>query len=82
MKIIPVSKARANIREIIEAVASDDKVFVLGRHKHPEAVLIKFPEAYNPETSEITNINSYSSSFDFLKKEPELYSHKDILKNV
>jgi hypothetical protein len=30
--------------------------------------------------NEITNINSYSQSFDFLKDEPELYSIDDLKK--
>ena len=30
------------------------------------------------ELSEITNINAHSKSFDFLRKEPEIYSVKDV----
>jgi len=32
------------------------------------------------DIDEITDINSKSSSFDFLKKEPDLYSKKDLKK--
>ena len=45
----------------------------------PKAILIKFPTEYVGGMSDITNVNSYTSSFDFLKDEKELYSRKDIL---
>ena len=35
---------------------------------------MKFPRDYNKDLNEITNINTYSSSFDFLADEPDLYS--------
>jgi len=42
--------------------------------------IIKFPDNFNKDLSIETNINSNSSSFDFLKKEPELYSLDDLKK--
>ncbi|MEK7128560.1 MAG: hypothetical protein AAB933_03295 [Patescibacteria group bacterium] len=41
---------------------------------------MKIKKSYNVKKrfSEITKINANSKSFDFLKKEPEIYSRKDI----
>lgn len=32
--------------------------------------------------SDITNINAYSNSFDFLKNEPDLYTISNVKKNI
>jgi hypothetical protein len=80
IKTISTTKARANISQIIERVKTRGDVFVFGRRNNPEAVLVKFPDAYNVKFSDITNINAYSGSFDFLKDEPDLYSVSDIKK--
>lgn len=80
IKTISTTKARAKISEIIERVKTRNEVFVFGRRDNPEAVIIKFPDAYNSNFSDITNINAYSGSFDFLKNEPDLYSWRDIKK--
>ena len=69
--------ARA-IADLVDAVAADGANFVIGRHDTPEAVLVKFPSTYRADLSDITNINSYSNSFDFLADEPEIYSAKDV----
>lgn len=80
MKIISTTEARKNISQLIDAVASEGANFVIGRHDTPEAVLVKFPKYYRADVSDITNINSYSNSFDFLQDEPDLYSEADIKK--
>ena len=80
MKIISTTEVRKNISEMIDSVRETDKVFLIGRRGAPEAVLIKFPTNYRPEVSDITNVNAYSTSFDFLKDEPDLYSVTDIKK--
>ena len=73
IKTLSTTKVRANIREIMERVKTHGEVFVFGRRNNPEAVLVKFPDVYNSDFSDITNINAYSGSFDFLKNEPDLY---------
>lgn len=78
MKIISTTTVRKNMSDMLDAVVADGANFVIGRHKEPEAVLIKFPSLYRSDVSDITNINSYSNSFDFLKDEPELYTLEDI----
>jgi antitoxin (DNA-binding transcriptional repressor) of toxin-antitoxin stability system len=80
MKIVSTTEARKRISNLVDAVVSQGANFVIGRHDAPEAVLVKFPDAYRPDVSDSTNINAYSNSFDFLKNEPELYSQDDIKK--
>lgn len=78
MTIISTSKARTMLPKFIENLKENDGVFVIGRRNQPEAILIKFPTFYRKDTTEITNINSYSSVFDFLNKEKEIYSLSDL----
>lgn len=42
--------------------------------------LIKLQSHYKDDVSDITNVNAYSSSFDFLVNEPELYSASDVIR--
>ena len=37
-----------------------------------------FPRNYNKKLNEIININAYSESFSFLKKEPDTYLVEDL----
>jgi len=80
IKTISTTKIRQNISSFIENVRISGQPVVIGRRNMPEAVLIPFPFLFNKKLSEITNMNAYSKSFDFLKDEPELYSIKDIKK--
>lgn len=80
MKIISTTEARKRISDLLDAVVTNSASFVIGRHDSPEAVLVKFPTNYRSDVSDITNINAYSNSFDFLKDEPEIYSLDDIKK--
>ena len=80
MKTISTTEVRKNISEMIDSVRETDKVFLIGRRGSPEAVLIKFPADYRTDVSDMTNVNAYSTSFDFLKDEPDLYSAADIEK--
>lgn len=80
IKTISTTKARAHISQIIDRVKTHGEVFVFGRRNNPEAILIKFPNIYNPQVSDSTNINAYSESFNFLYDEPELYSVSDMKK--
>ncbi len=78
MKIITTTKARKDICNIINQVKYSGQVFGIGRRNSIDALLIQFPSAYNSELNDITNINSYSKSFDFLAKEKEIYSLADL----
>lgn len=80
MTVISTSKARNLLPQFIAALKEHDAAFVIGRRNSPEAVLIKFPSHYKKDVSDITNVNAYSSSFDFLADEPELYSAADVIR--
>jgi hypothetical protein len=78
---LSTTKARAIISDLVANVSFSGKPVVIGRRNNPEVIMIPFPQDFNPNFSEITNINAYSRSFDFLKKEPEIYSLKDLKKS-
>lgn len=80
MKIITTTVARKNIGNMLDRVKYFGEVFGIGRRNSIDALLIQFPSAYNEDLNEITNINANSKSFDFLSKEPEIYSLKDLKK--
>jgi len=80
MKIITSTNARKNIANIINCVKYRGEVFGIGRRNSIDAILIQFPSVYNKDVNDITNVNAYSKSFDFLKDEPEIYSLSDIKK--
>lgn len=78
IKTLSTTQMRKDISILINVVSKTRKSIVIGRRNVPEVVLIPFPAFWNGKFSEITNINAYSKSFDFLKDEPEIYSVKDI----
>lgn len=78
MKTLPISIARKEINTLVQKARETGATFVIGRHNKPEAVIMKFPDTFNPHLDEITNVNAYSSSFDFLKEEPDLYDRTDV----
>ena len=80
MKTISTTDVRKNISDMIDTVRETGRVFLIGRRGAPEAVLLKFPSEYRKDVSNITNVNAYSASFDFLKDEPDLYSVDDLIK--
>ncbi len=78
IKTLSTTEARERISDIVNIVATSRRSIVIGRRNVPEVVLIPFPSFWNGKLSEITNINAYSKSFDFLADEPDVYSIKDI----
>jgi len=80
MKIISTTEARKHIKTIVDRVKYGGEVFAIGRRDSIDALVIQFPNTFNKEINEITNINAHSRSFDFLEKEPELYSVGDLKK--
>lgn len=79
MKKISVSNARKYISSLVDEVVETGEVIAIERHKGIEALIVKFPRDYRPEFSDIANLNAYSTSFDFLKDEPDDYSRSDII---
>lgn len=80
MKIITTTEARKHIAEIINRVRHEGEVIAIGRRHSIDALIIQFPTAYNKDRNDITNINTHSRSFDFLSKEPDIYSVSDLKK--
>ncbi len=80
MKIVSTTEARKHIGDIVDQVKYGGEIFGIGRRNSIDAVVVAFPELYSKEVNDITNINTYSKSFDFLNDEPELYSSSDIKK--
>ena len=78
IKTLSTTQARKDLSDLVNIVSTSHKSIVIGRRNVPEVVLIPFPTFWNGKLSEITNINAYSKSFDFLADEPEIYSVKDI----
>jgi hypothetical protein len=80
MKVITTTNARKHIKQIVDRVKYRGEVFGIGRRNAIDAVLIQFPSTYNADMNDITNVNAYSKSFDFLASEPDLYSIADLKK--
>jgi antitoxin (DNA-binding transcriptional repressor) of toxin-antitoxin stability system len=81
MKIITTTEARKHISNLVDEVKYSGEIVGIGRRSSIDVVIIPFPHAYNKAVNDITNINTYSRSFDFLQDEPELYSTADIKKH-
>jgi antitoxin (DNA-binding transcriptional repressor) of toxin-antitoxin stability system len=80
MKTINITKARKNIKTIVDRVKYRGEVFGIGRRNSIDAVIVQFPPNYNRALSDITNVNANSRSFDFLKDEPNIYDASDLKK--
>lgn len=78
IKTLSTTKLRKRISDLMDVISISRKSIVVGRRNVPEIVLIPFPHLWNSRLTEITNINAYSKSFDFLENEPDIYSIKDI----
>ncbi len=78
MKILTTTTARKHIRDMVDRVKYRGEVFGIGRRDSIDAIVVQFPEMYNKNINDITNINAYSKSFDFLKEEPNLYMSSDV----
>lgn len=79
-QIVNTSQFRRHLARFVRDVLTRDKTIVLGRRNEPQALLIKYPRTYNPALGDMVNVNAYSSSFDFLEDEPELYVPLDVKK--
>lgn len=73
------TEARKHLNEIINRVSFEKIIISVGRHNKKEVLIIPKPEIAEDDLP-ITNINTASSSFDFLKDEPDIYSIKDLKK--
>lgn len=80
MQIISTTNARKQMARLIDRVKIQGEVIGIGRRDSIDALLVQFPRLYNKDLNEITNLNTLSRSFDFLKDEPDLYSVQDLRK--
>ncbi|MEX0934804.1 MAG: type II toxin-antitoxin system Phd/YefM family antitoxin [Candidatus Paceibacterota bacterium] len=80
MKKLSTTELRNNLSDVIDQVTKKGVPVVVGRRGKSEAVVIRYPEHTNMQFNEITNLNTYSEGFNFLKNEPDLYSIDDLKK--
>ena len=80
MKVLSTTNARKAMKEIVNRARYRGEVFAIGRRHSIDAVLMGFPQAYNDSLDDVTNVNAYSRSFDFLASEPDIYSASDLKK--
>ncbi|MEK7200517.1 MAG: hypothetical protein AAB672_00070 [Patescibacteria group bacterium] len=80
MQTITISEAKRDMQKIINRVKNRGDVFAVRTKKIIDAVIMQFPPNYNDNLNDITNINTNSKSFDFLKYEPNIYSFSDLKK--
>ncbi len=71
------TQARAKFSELINQVKYQKIIIAIGRNKKAEVLITPIPENYDIP---ITEINTQSSSFDFLADEPDLYTMNDLKK--
>lgn len=69
--------ARKRISEIVETVKMTGRPIAIGRRNKPEVLVVRFAP-YNPELSDVTNLNALGDTFDFLWDEPDLYSERNV----
>ncbi len=70
------TEVRKHLNEIINRVKYQKIVISVGRHNKQEVLIVPKPET--EDELPISEINAASSSFVFLKNEPDLYSLKDL----
>jgi hypothetical protein len=80
MQILTTTEARKSIKELVNGARYLGKTYAIGRRHSIDALLIGFPADYSEAVNDITNANTYSRSFDFLKEEPDLYTSADLKK--
>ena len=80
MKTLTITDARKHIKTIVDSVHHRGEVIGIGRRHSVDVLVIPFSSGYTKDLNDITNINTYSRSFDFLANEPEVYSLADLKK--
>jgi hypothetical protein len=78
MKTISTTNARKHIKALIDEIKETGEVVAIGRRDKLDVLMLKFPAQYRKSLSDITNINTYSSSFNFLETEPDTYTISDL----
>lgn len=81
MQVVTTTEARKLLPELINRVRYRRQVIAIGRRQQAEVLLVKFPEHYNTNLSDVTNMNQYGRAFDWLDAEPDIYSRADLKKS-
>lgn len=80
MKYVTTTDARKHIARLVEEVSLRNTVVAIGRRRHPDVLVVKFPQEYNPALSAELNFHANQKVFDFLKDEPDIYTIADMKK--
>jgi hypothetical protein len=75
MQTISTTIARTQLGEIINKVKYQKTIIALGRNNKAEVLITPLPEDLDIP---ISDINTQSPSFDFLKDEEDLYDKNDL----
>lgn len=78
MQTVTTSEARKHFSRLVNLVRYSNRPVVIGRRNKAEALLIRFPDAFDASLSEMTNMNQYGGAFRFLEDEPDLYTRADL----
>ena len=78
MHIFSVTEGRKQLGSLIDLVKYQHRIIALGKNGKADVLLIAMPQ---PDADiPITDINAASSSFAFLRDEPDLYTVADLKK--
>ena len=80
MQFFTTAQAQKQMATIIDTVRFKNRPVAIGEKNEKEVLVIKFPKYVKKSLTDITNLNAYGGSFDFLNNEPDLYSVEDIKK--
>lgn len=77
MKIVSITEGRKKLGELVDIVKYQKQPIALGKHGRADAFLVA---SISEEEWPTADMLSASSSFDFLKDEPDLYTRADLKK--
>ena len=77
MRIYSLTEARKILGDLVNQVRYGKEIIALGKHGKAEVFLVAF-NAEKKEELPMTELNSASESFRFLKEEPDLYTREDL----
>lgn len=77
MDLYSITDARKKLGELVKQAKYGRKIIALGQHGKPEVCLVAYDLA--EKMLPVSKINGMSA-FDFLEKEPDLYSRDDLKK--
>lgn len=78
MRHYTTTEARKHLSEIVNQVRYQKVIISIGRRDEEEVLMV--PKFTLEESLPITEMNTQSTSFEFLDEEPDLYSLQDLKK--